>query len=227
MPTRSIRAFDLVDHDILLQRLETRFCYRSDPLKWVRSYLSGRTQVVTVDRVFSHRDTLTCNVPQGSVLGADFYSDFTAPVEETVKDVVSNHYYADDSQLYNHFTPGNKESEETAVRKMEEAISRVKSWMNANLLKLNGDKTEIMIIGSRQQLLKVNIPFVKVGDYNIEPSSSAKNIAAVFDSTLSFVAHIDNVCKLAWLSLQHKNNQKISGQQGYKDTYSCFCNCKN
>ena len=90
-------AFDLVDLDILLQRLKTRFGYRSDPLKWIRSCLSERTQVVTIDGVFSHRDTLTCNVPQGSVLGADFYSDFAAPVEETVKDVVSNHYYADDN----------------------------------------------------------------------------------------------------------------------------------
>ena len=44
--------------------------------------------------------------------------------------------------------------------------------------------------------LKLYIPFVKVGNYKLKPSS-ARNIGAVFDSTLSFVAHIDSVCKLA------------------------------
>ena len=49
--------------------------------------------------------------------------------------------------------------------------------MNPNLLKLIGDKAEILIVGSRRQLLRANIPDVKVAYSKIEPPSSARNIS--------------------------------------------------
>ena len=62
-------AFDTVDHDILLQRLQT--CFRMDDavLGWFRSYLTGRTQYVRRDVTRSYTIRVVCGVPQGSVLG--------------------------------------------------------------------------------------------------------------------------------------------------------------
>jgi hypothetical protein len=56
-------------------------------------------------------------------------------------------------------------------------------------LKLNPEKTEFMIIGTRQQLKKVNIDCVQVGDRQIMPSSVAKNLGSWFDSKLNMSAY--------------------------------------
>lgn len=50
-----------------------------------------------------------------------------------------------------------------------------------DVCKLKGDNTEVIIVRSRQQLLKVNIPYVKVGDSEIELSLSDRKMEAVFD----------------------------------------------
>ena len=157
--------------------------------------------MVSVKGTFSHKDSPSCNVPQGSILGADMYSDFTAPVEEVVGQSVNDHYYADDSQLYCHFKAGNTQSELDAVNCIQVAVGRVKTWMNENLLKLNDDKTEVLIIGSKKQLEKVSTQHILIGDTKVVPSDSARNIGAVIDSNMSFVKHIDSICKSAWYHL--------------------------
>jgi Reverse transcriptase (RNA-dependent DNA polymerase) len=62
-------AFDTVDHDILLTRLEISFSIESLPLKWKRSYLTSRTHTVSFGGRQSTSDIVHCGVPQGSVLG--------------------------------------------------------------------------------------------------------------------------------------------------------------
>lgn len=66
-------AFDTVDHNILLRRLETSFGVTGDALKWFNSYLSGRTQRVIADGKLSERCHLSFGVPQGSCLGLVFF----------------------------------------------------------------------------------------------------------------------------------------------------------
>lgn len=73
------------------------------------------------------------------------------------------HGYADDTQLYLSFQPGLSMSQDNAVQAIEACISDVRSWMINHHLKLNDGKTEFIIIGSRQQLAKVNIDHINVG----------------------------------------------------------------
>ena len=61
-------AFDTVDHDILLQRLQTTFGINDVAYRWIRSYLTGRTQCVRHGNKKSSVTRLTCGVPRGSVL---------------------------------------------------------------------------------------------------------------------------------------------------------------
>ncbi|CAB3999978.1 Hypothetical predicted protein, partial [Paramuricea clavata] len=61
---------------------------------------------------------------------------------------------------------------------MEACIAEVHQWMLSQKLKLNPEKTEFMIIGTRQQLEKVNIDCLQVGDRQIMPSSVAKNLGS-------------------------------------------------
>ena len=63
-------AFDTIDHGILLERLRSAFGVRDTALYWFASYLSGRTQQVSIDGTLSTKfDYLECGVPQGSCLG--------------------------------------------------------------------------------------------------------------------------------------------------------------
>jgi len=196
-------AFDTVDHQILLDRLKDHFGITGIPLNWIKSYLSDRSQCVMVSSSRSNSNNLDCNVPQGSVLGPDFYGDFTAPVDNVTGAQITNHFYADDSQLYKHFNPNNHAAVEQAVTDIEKAVSDVKSWMNSNLLKLNDDKTEVLIIGSKQQLKKVSIPSLTIGDASIKPTKCVRNIGAIFDANMSFVKHIDNICNISWYHLRN------------------------
>ena len=62
------KAFDTVNHDILIKKLEY-YGIRGKPLNWLISYLSNRKQAVKIDQTLSSFQTITCGVPQGSILG--------------------------------------------------------------------------------------------------------------------------------------------------------------
>ena len=77
----------------------------------------------------------------------------------------------------------------------------VKDWMIANKLKMNDSKTEFMIIGSRQQLKKVEFDFIMVGDTSVKVVDHVRNLGAYFDSCLTMSKHIDVKCRNAFMHL--------------------------
>ena len=93
----------------------------------------------------------------------------------------SAHMYADDTQLYLSFKPSDSATEAEAVSVIEKCICDVREWMRANMLMLNDVKTEFLLIGNRQQISKVTIQSIKVGESNVFPVSTARNIGAWFD----------------------------------------------
>ena len=74
-------AFDLIDHDILLNRLEKRFGLCDTPLSWIMSYLSHRNQFVSVSNNTSNEESINRGVPQGSVLGPLLFSLYTSEMK--------------------------------------------------------------------------------------------------------------------------------------------------
>ena len=96
-------AFDTVYHGTLLEVLSLRFGITDSVLEWFKSYLTGRTQTVTISSDTSAAVPLVCSVPQGSVVGPPLFIAYTGDLEETI-DVysVEHDLYADDTQLLSH-----------------------------------------------------------------------------------------------------------------------------
>ena len=189
-------AFDTIDHQILLTRLEAYYGLTGDALNWMSSYLRQRKQVVVTDGQRSSTQVLQYGVPQGSVLGPKLYTLYTKPLADIINQHgLQYHFYADDTQIYTSFDPSDPSSRCAAINAMEDCIKDVKIWMGRNALKLNDDKTEFIIFGSKPNLSKISHVHLDVGNTRIEPSDTVKNLGVTMDSTLSMRNHISKISK--------------------------------
>ena len=97
-----------------------------------------------VSDVKSPSSILSCGVPQGPVLGPELLSDYISPIGSIIHSYgVSFHEYADDTQLYASFLPGDDELDTLA--NLEHCITHVKAWMHQNRLKLIDSKTDFFL----------------------------------------------------------------------------------
>ena len=113
------------------------------------------------------------------------------------------HCYADDSQLYLSFNPDNGDDQPLAVQAMENCLIDIRKWAKSNYLKLNDDKTEFVIIGTKQQLAKTYISTIRVGNADIVASSHVKNLVAWFNERFSMETHITKACGAAFYHLHN------------------------
>ena len=94
-------AFDVIDHDIMLTRFQHSFGFTTEALDWMQSYISGRTQRVSVSNRTSTDIHLCCSVPQGLALGPNLYCMFTRLIVDIVKKHNFNyHCHADSTRIY-------------------------------------------------------------------------------------------------------------------------------
>ena len=201
-------AFDTVDHVILLKRLQSKFGVTGKALDWFSSYLSDRSQRVSIQGTLSEKFNINCGVPQGSCLGPFLFivyaSELFDIIEHHLPDV---HCYADDIQLYLSFRPDDI-SCQAAVTIMENCIRDIRQWMLHDRLLINDAKSEFLIIGSKQQLKKINISNIMIGDAKVFPTTCVRNLGSWFDSELTMNTHINKACSAAFFHLH--NIKRIS-----------------
>ena len=152
-------AFDTIDHSILLSRMESVLGVKGSALQWFKSYLLGRKQRIKINDDFSENQGILWSVPQGSVLGALLFLIYIIPLAQLIRTYgLNNHGYADDTQLCLSFK---KTSDNAIVKReilnLEKCLCDISVWMSQNKLKLNNDKTEIILFGSKKHLAELNI----------------------------------------------------------------------
>ena len=215
-------AFDTVDHGILLQRLEHYVGITGSALCWFRSYLAERTFSVQLGHTSSDVASLTCGVPQGSILGPILFLLYMLPLGDVFqKHKISFHCFADDVQIY---MPLRSLGQDT-VQAFLDCLIDVKAWMRENFLKFNESKTEIIFFGG-------NTPTTACFAENLGPLSSniqsnVRNLGVIFDNHFNFDKQISAVVKASFFQLRLLAKTKAYfSQADLEKTIHAFVTCR-
>ena len=176
-------AFDTVDHQLLIDRLEKQFFIGGEALQLITSYLHQRTFSVIIDECSSRPHNLQYGVQQGSILGPLFYSLYTRTLEDIVKSHgLKVHLYADDCSIYFPYVENNQNE---AERKLAKCVDDIKAWMGRSFLKLNTEKTSIMLFKSNGSKQVIPLCLMESGK-QIQPDVTVKLLGVVLGSSLNF-----------------------------------------
>ncbi len=139
--------------------------------------------------------SITCGVPQGSILGPILFSLYLLPLRfifESHK--VSYHIYADDTQLYFPLKSGSD-----SVSSLLACLEDIKNWMENNFLQLNQNKTEVILFGPSHLLQNLRPTLGPLEDNICE---KVKNLGVIFDPELKFDKQINSVVRTSFLQLR-------------------------
>lgn len=177
------KAFDTVDHTILLRKLFA-LGVRGSSFNWFRSYLLERFQYIKIDDCTSERQPVTMGVPQGSVLGPTLFCLY---VQDFANLPLNGHpvLFADDiSLLYSTNSPAEIEWQ------MNSDLKKIETWMNAQKLCVNARKTKYIVC------TKSNTPLRIVYQEDVvERVSEFKYLGLWVDSALDWNFHISKLSK--------------------------------
>lgn len=190
-------AFDTVDHAILLDRLENWVGLSGTALNWFKTYLTDRKYFVSIGNFKSEQMTMTCGVPQGSILGPLLFNIYMLPLSQILqKKNIAYHSYADDTQIYIALSP----KDYGPIDSLCQCIEQINTWMCHNFLQLNKNKTEIIVFGSHDKRLGVS---AHLDSLSLQTKTQVRNLGVILDSELNFDSHINSITKSAYYHLKN------------------------
>ena len=181
------KAFDTVNHDILLQKLE-HYGIRDVALSWFKSYLTDRKQYVHINGVDSETKDITCGVPQGSVLGPLLFLLYINDLPNISKKL-KFYLFADDTNIY--FESADLKSLEKTMNK---ELEKLHEWLCLNRLSLNITKTNFVIFHAINKP-KTSVVTILINKQAIDEVKSVKYLGILIDSQLTFKNQIDELSK--------------------------------
>ena len=201
------KAFDSINHSHLLEKLR-QLGLGTIAVNWCKSYLEDRTQKTKFGKHTSDEHTVTSGVPQGSILGPILFICFTNDMNDTFTNckVLS---YADDTQL---IVSGNTKHD--VKRNLEHLIKTAQNWYTKNSLMNNASKTEIIIIGKKENN-ENSLTYIEVMEdgkvKKLKPQENIKVLGIYIDDQLNWNQQTQNVRKKANNSIRnlHRTNQLI------------------
>lgn len=181
------KAFETIDRSILLNKLKS---YRigENALKFFSSYLESRTQRVKVNNVLSEPRTNNLGVPQGSILGPVLFIIYINDLKASLQ-YCKMKLFADDTLIYAY----SKQIEESA-HNLNTDLSNLYKAINQNKLKLNINKTKLMLITKKKNIC-TDLINIHIGTEKLEFVDQVKYLGVIVDNDLNFKRNFDYVIK--------------------------------
>jgi hypothetical protein len=193
-------AFDTIEHSILLNRLEHTFGISGLILDWIKSYITDRYQFVKINENCSKQQKCSFGVPQGSVLGPILFTLYISPVSTVIENFGFHHHqYADDTQLFISFKHSGLQK---SIKSTQDVSNIVKRWFMENGLQLNPDKSEVILLGTRQRLATIDLPSVSIAGSPINLVNKIKSLGLTIDDALTFDQHVRNISKSSYSNIR-------------------------
>lgn len=181
------KAFDTLDHNILLKKLEY-YGIRGVANDIIRSYLIDRQQYVVIDGEKSSPQIFNVGVPQGSNIGPLLFLTYINDIGNLPLIGIPRLFADDTAIFYPHIDVN------SVIRDLEQDLHILIKFCNDNLLSINLSKTKYMLFHSPRKKLGNHIN-PNVGSNTIEKVSSMKYLGLLLDSTLSWENHIKSLEK--------------------------------
>ena len=184
------KAFDLINHEILLKKMNLNFGISGNALKWFDSYIKDREQQCIVNGQLSSSKKIICGVPQGSILGPLLFLLYINDMPGSLNNTTAS-LYADDAEIY-----ASSDNSSDLISKLNEDLKNMSRWMSINKLRIHPTKSKYMFIGSshniknnicNEPILINSIPVPRVTNY--------KCLGVNLDDKLCWDSHIKMICK--------------------------------
>ena len=179
------KAFDTVDHTILLKKLSF-YGVRNNNLKWFRSYLSKRKQYISTEQGDTEMGTIKCGVPQGSILGPLLFLIFVNDLTKSTS--LDPIMFADDTNLFY-----SNKNIDTLFEIVNKELIKINIWFQANKLSLNANKTNYIFFHKprMEKNIPFNLPILRINDTEIKRKQSIKFLGVLVDEHLTWKNHIE------------------------------------
>jgi len=181
------KAFDTVDHHLLLQKL-VNIGLTDSTVQSFRSYLTNRSQITAVRDAHSLAAKMPVGVPQGSILGPLLFLIYVndLPNCPLASDIV---LYADDTVLYY----SSKDLTDLQLH-LNVDLETVSEWFSRNLLTLNLSKCNSVIFGSPHKLKRIQEISIQVKGTILDSTESFQYLGVTLHQSVSWADHIESVC---------------------------------
>ena len=179
------KAFDTVDHNILCGKLRQMGV---GSIEWFKSYLGSRKQLVNIDGINSEPGTVSCGVPQGSLLGPLLFLCYVNDMPISIKCKLL--LYADDSAILVSGT-----DPKIISHILSNELDNANKWLIDNKLSLHLGKTESILFGTKKKLASVNNFHIQCNNTSIKSVKNVSYLGLTLDNTLSGDCIVTNIIK--------------------------------